>query len=173
MLLASPNKPALLSMVAADGRTDLYGKVAVYNVSGGLVTQLNLDHTVAGIYSGTWTPSDEGYYQARYEFFADVFRTVSANYEIQAEMIDVTGIKENVLRVMGLLHENSVVDQQLYDGDQNLTSARIRCYDNAVNASAASAVSPAPYLTGLQFQYQVSASYAGGLLTKYNINRVM
>lgn len=38
--------------------------------------------------------------------------------------------------------------------------------------TANTATSPLPYLTGLRFEYTVTASYAGGLLKKYVINRV-
>ena len=90
----------------------------------------------------------------------------------QGEALDVSSIRTNVLRLLGLVHENAVVDQQTYDSEQNLTSARIRVYDTAANANAAAAISPTPYLTGLKFIYEVHAEYSGGLLSKYYMTRL-
>lgn len=172
-LIATPSQPVLLGMLSGVGRTDLYGQAKIYNSSGTLVTTISVNHVAGGIYSGSWTPSTEGYYQVRYEFFTDVGRSVSAGYGIEAETIDVTALKTNVLRLLGLVHENSVIDQHTYDSSQNLTSARIRCFDSSANAAGAAAISPSSYSTGLLFSYSVSASFSGTTLTKYSINRVL
>lgn len=173
MLLATVNEAIVLSMLAADGRTDLYGQVRVYNSAGSLVNTLNMTHTAEGLYSVSHTPTTEGVFSLVYELYFDAGRTVSAGYGKEGEALDVNSFRTNILRTLGLLHQNSVVDNQLYDTDQNLTYARIRCYDTTANASAAAAISPAPYNTGKLFEYEVSASYSGGLLSKYVINKIL
>ena len=171
MLLATPTEPVVLSMMAADGRTDLYGQALIYNNVGTLVASISLVGVAGGLYAGSWTPSLEGYFQVRYEFFFDPGLAVSAGYEVQGETIDVTAFKTNILRILGLLHENSLVDLNVYDSEGNLTSSRIRTYDTPANCAMAASVSPASYNTGLIFQYTVTAQYSGGALSKYFIER--
>jgi hypothetical protein len=173
MLLATVSKSVLLSVIAADGRTDLYCRAQIIDSSGSPVTTIALPHQTLGMYGVNYTPSLEGYFNIIYQFYFDSGFTIPAGYESAAETLDVSSFRTDVLRVLGLAHENSVIDMQVYDGDENLTSARVRCYDSAVNASAASAISPTVYLTGLRFEYQVTASYSGSLLNKYNINRIL
>lgn len=172
MLLATVNEAVTLSMLAADGRTDLYGQARVYNSVGGLVATVNLSHAAEGLYQSNYTPTTEGYFQIVFQLYFDAGRTVDAGYEHQGETLDVNSFRTNILRILGLLHENAVVDQQSYDGDGNLTQARIRSYNSATNAANASAVSPASYNTGLLFTWQVDATYSSGSLVKYVITRV-
>ena len=172
MLLATVNEAVTLSMLASDGRTDLFGQARVYNSLGGLVTTINLSHVAEGVYQSNYTPTAEGYFQVVYQLYFDSGRTVDAGYEHQAETLDVNSFRTNILRILGLLHENAVVDQQSYDGDGNLTQARIRSYNSSTNASNAAAVSPATYNTGLLFTWQVDATYSSGSLVKYVITRV-
>lgn len=173
MLLGTPSETLTLSMVTADGRTDLFGRVRVYNSLGALVTSIDLSHVAEGLYTGNYTPSTEGYYSLVYELFFDAGYTVTAGYEKHGETLDVSGFRTNILRILGLVHENSVVDMQNFDQEQNLTFARVRVYDNAANASAAAAASPGAYNTGLRFHYEVHASYTNGLLNNYNMLRIV
>lgn len=164
MIAATLNEALPLQMLATDGRTDLFGQVHVYSSSGSLVSTLSLTHVAEGLYSVSWTPTLEGWFSAVFTMYFDSGHAIEAGYEHQGEQIEVSTTKTNVLRLLGLVHENSVVDQQQYDPDQNLTSARIRTYDSKANAILAG-------ITGLRFQYTVLAEYAGGLLSKYQINR--
>ena len=172
MLLATVNEAVTLSMLASDGRTDLYGQARVYNSSGGLVTTLNLTHAAEGLYQTNYTPTIEGFFNVAYQFYFDSGHTVDAGYEKQGETMDVNSFRTNILRILGLVHENSVVDQQSYDTDGNLVQARIRAYDSTANANNASAISPAAYNTGLRFTWQVDATYSLGSLVKYTITRL-
>jgi hypothetical protein len=172
MLLATVNEAVTLSILASDGRTDLFGQARVYNASGSLVSTVNLNHVAEGLYSINYTPTTEGYFNVIYQLYFDAGRTVDAGYDHQGETLDVNSFRTNILRVLGLLHENAVVDQQTYDGDGNLLTARIRSYNNSTNASNASAVSPAAYNTGLLFTWQVDAAWASGEAVKYTIVRV-
>jgi hypothetical protein len=164
VLAATLNEALPLQMLLTDGRTDLYGQVRLYNASGSLVSTLNLAHVTEGLYQVSWTPSTEGWFTAVFEMYFDAGRTVDAGYEKQGEQIEVSTTKTNILRVLGLTHENSVVDQQVYDMNGRLTSARIRSYDSKANAQAAT-------LVGLRFQYTVQAEFTGGALSKYQILR--
>lgn len=172
MLLATVNEAVTLSMLASDGRTDLFGQARVYNSVGSLVATISLTHVAEGVYSVQYTPTIEGYFNIVYQLYFDAAHTVDAGYEHQGEIMDVNSMRTNVLKLLGLVHENSVVDQQTYDVDGNLQTARVRAYATAIDASNAAAVSPSSYNTGLKFTWQVNAEYSLGLLSKYFIVRV-
>ena len=164
MIQATLNEAMPLQMLATDGREDLYGLVRIYNEAGALVTSIPLLHVAEGLYSASWTPTVEGWFTAVTELFFDSSYTVDAGYEKAGEQIEVTQTKTNILRMLGLVYDNSIVDQQVFDADENLLSARIRAYDSKANALLAG-------LTGLRFQYKVEAEYTGGKLSKYQIVR--
>jgi len=173
MLLATVNQPVLLSILAADGKVGLYARAQIYDSSGGFVTSVSLPAVSGGLYQSNYTPATEGYFSVLYQLFLDAGFTQDAGYEFQAEALDVSSFRTNILRLLGLLHENSVVDLQTYDGDGNLLTARIRAYDNATDATAAAAASPATYNTGKLFEWDVTATYTTGNLSKYDILRVL
>lgn len=68
-------------------------------------------------------------------------------------------------RMVGLLHENSVMDNTSFSSGK-LTSARVRLYDSAVNANAAGS-------TGLLYTYNITATYVtpGGNLNTYIVTK--
>lgn len=72
-------------------------------------------------------------------------------------------INDYLVKAVGLLHENSVMDQTSYSSGK-LTGARIRLYDSKANALLATN-------TGKLYEYQVAASYSGGNLTNYTVTR--
>lgn len=67
-------------------------------------------------------------------------------------------------RALGLMHENSVMDQTTFDPSNNLTSARLRLYNTKANAVAAGA-------TGLLYTYTITASYTGENVQTYTVVR--
>lgn len=162
MLSATVTEPIPLQVLAADGRQDLFARIRVYDSAGNLATSLSGTHLADGLYSATWTPSTEGFFSYIADLFFDGAFLVSAGYEKQGELIDVNSNKTNVLRLLGLAHENSVVDQQVYNSDGGLVSARIRSYDNKANAQLAA-------LTGLRFTWSVYATYFEGNVSSYKI----
>jgi len=172
MLLATVNEAVTLSVLASDGRTDLYAQARIYNSSNILISTIDLAHAAEGLYQIQHTPTTEGYFSVVYQLYSDIGRTIDAGYEHQGEALDVNSFRTNILKVLGLVHENTVVDMQVYDVDGNLLSARVRAYDSAANASAAASISPASYVTGLRFTWNVGAEYSLGLLSKYFITRV-
>lgn len=72
-------------------------------------------------------------------------------------------INDYLVKAVGLLHENSVMDQTSYSSGK-LTGARIRLYDSKANALLATN-------TGKLYEYQVAATYVGGNLTTYTVTR--
>lgn len=164
MISATLNEPAPLQVLAADGRQDLYARAKIYDTAGTWIASVPLPHLQDGLYGATWIPVIEGFFTAVYQLFFDADYLADAGYSRQGETIEVTETKTNILRLLGLVHENSIVDQQMWDSQGNLTSARVRSYDTKANAIAAG-------ITGLRFIYSVNAQYSGGLLNKYEILR--
>lgn len=87
---------------------------------------------------------------------SDTFDAVST---IPASLSALTTL---VGRSLGLMHENSVLDQTAFDGQNNLTTARLRTYNSKANAEAAGA-------TGLQSTYVISATYSGKNVQTYTV----
>lgn len=79
---------------------------------------------------------------------------IVANEEVDTFTLMVRGI--------GLMHENSVLDNTTYNTDNRLTSGRMRIYDSRANALAAGA-------TGLVATYTITATYSGLSLTNYTV----
>jgi hypothetical protein len=71
---------------------------------------------------------------------------------VSAVSTAVDDVAEQMGRALGLLDENTVRDQVVFTGD-DVTAARIRIYDSAVNAAAAGA-------TGLIATYAAAYTYA-------------
>lgn len=69
-----------------------------------------------------------------------------------------------VQRALGLMHENSVLDNTSYDSRNNLIAGRLRVYNRRDNAIAQGDV-------GLIATYAISATYTGGNLTRYLVTR--
>lgn len=68
----------------------------------------------------------------------------------------ISGVNTTLVHVLGLLKLNSLLDNQVYDGDGHLTSARLRIWDSAAHCTAAGG-------TGLLFTHTITATYSGGL----------
>lgn len=73
-----------------------------------------------------------------------------------------TSLGAQLTRALGLMHENSVMDQTTFDGSNNLTSGRLRIYNSKANALAAG-------LTGLLNTYTITASYIGENVQTYTV----
>lgn len=76
---------------------------------------------------------------------------------------------EGVARLLGLTHENSMIDNVVTTGG-NMTAARIRVFDDAAALGAASA-GAADDADGETQRYLVTAAYSGSDLTSYQIVR--
>jgi hypothetical protein len=168
LLRATLNEPVPLQALANDGNTGLFVRVTVLSPTLVVVATLYPLHIVKGLYSVNWTPTTEGYYSAIYEFFTDPgYTTVAYDYPQQGETVEVNSDKTNILRLLALEHENTVLDQQVYDGARRLLSSRLRGYNSAVNAQAAG-------VTGLLFEWHILATYDGqGRNNLFRIDRVL
>jgi hypothetical protein len=151
---ATVNEPVPLCVVLADGVTTLFARAFVYNGSS-LLTTVDLPHITNGMYQAEYTPTEEEYLTVLYKVYTDSGYTTLGLYGTEVETIEVNSLKTNVLRILGLLHQNSVIDQEVYNVDGNMVSSRIRSYDSAANATAAGS-------TGLLFTWQVSVTYTIG-----------
>lgn len=165
-LRATLNEPVPLQALASDGRTDLYVRVTILDPAFSTIATLYPVHITKGLYSVNWTPVAEGYYSAIYEFFTDAgYSTVALDYPNGGESIEVSSDKTNILRLLGLNHENAVLDQQTYDGARRLLSARLRAYNSKANAEAAG-------VTGLLFEWRIVTAYdAQNRATLFRIDR--
>lgn len=116
-----------------------------------------------GEYRVEWTPPFGIF--GRYE----IQILINYNKEIWHGEYQVVGSSDD--RIAGLLHENSIVDNQVYDSLTQLTAARLRVFDRAANVPATSGGNET---TGLKYQYEIEAEYDGlNKLTKYILKRVL
>lgn len=77
---------------------------------------------------------------------------------------------QTLLRILGLLHENSIVDNQQYDENNQLNSARLRVFDSVGNLPSSPGGNET---TGLLFEYTITADFESlGILKEYKIARV-
>lgn len=84
---------------------------------------------------------------------------------------DLTTILAQNNRILGLLHNNALLDNQTYDSEGQLLTARLRIFDNASNVPNAPGGSET---TGLLFEYEIEATYAGAnQATKYTMRQVL
>ncbi len=74
----------------------------------------------------------------------------------------LAAINPKLDRALGLMHENSYLDQTIFDGSNNMTSGRFRIYDSKANALAAG-------VTGLVATYTITASYVGENVQTYSV----
>ncbi len=116
-----------------------------------------------GEYKVTWTPPAGVY--GRYEI--QVF--IDYNKQIWHGEYQVVGSGQD--RILGLLHENAIVDNQTYDASAQLLSARVRVFDSAANVPSTPGGSET---VGLKYEYQIEAEYAGlNQVTKYVLKRIL
>jgi hypothetical protein len=160
---ATLNEPVPLQVLAADGRSDLFARARIH-LDGAFLVEVPLPYMADGVYAVNYTPDHVGYHSIVYQLFMDAGFAVPAPYDSEAEVLDVSEDQTDLRRIMGMLHENAVYDQQVYDGARNLTAGRVRCYRDK---TAALAQDPA----GLLFTYQLTAAYTNGNLSFYRITR--
>jgi hypothetical protein len=88
--------------------------------------------------------------------------------EITAPLAQMTA---DLARVLGLLHQNAILDNQTYDTLGQLTSARLRVFDSAANVP----INPGGSETvGLTQQYGIEATYAGlNVVRRFSLKKVL
>lgn len=94
---------------------------------------------------------------------APVGANISADLaSVKGDSSSLPGMATQLTRALGLMHENSVIDQTVFDGSNNLTAARMRTYDSKAHAIVAG-------LTGLVATYTITATYVGSNVSTYNV----
>jgi hypothetical protein len=84
---------------------------------------------------------------------------------------EVSLLSVDLSRVLGLLHQNAILDNQTYDGQNQLTSARLRVFDSAANVPTTPGGSET---VGLLHEYSIESEWAGiGAATKFLLKRVL
>jgi hypothetical protein len=111
-------------------------------------------HSISGHVS-TFSPADNAGIAA--------IKAKTDNLPVDTNAV-LTGIAGQMTRALGMLHENSVLDQTSFDTNNNMTAARLRLYDSKAHAQAAGA-------TGLIAQYAIVATYTGSILNNYTVTR--
>ena len=165
LLRATLNEAAPLHVQASNGQVDLFARVKIYDIAGTLVDTVSLPHITEGLYGATKTFTTEGFFTAAYQFFVDSgFVTPEQNFDIEVETIEANSDKLNILRILGLTHDNVHIDQHVYDANNNLTDARVRHYQTKTQALAGGA-------TGLLNTWTVNAIYSGTQLQTYTVVR--
>lgn len=157
MLRGTPGEPIPLQVLLPDGQEDLFVRATILPATGTWLSapdplEVPLTHQTMGLYTATWTPALEGFYSVVYDVFYDEEFSLPAGYDRDGEQVDVNSDKIHIMRLLGLQHENSVVDQQVFSASGRLLSARIRAYDSAVNAAAASNI-------GIRYVWTLQATY--------------
>jgi len=85
--------------------------------------------------------------------------------------VEVHTVVDDLARVLGLLHQNAIVDRQEYDSNGQLTYARVRVFDSALHVPTEPDGDEA---LGLIQKYEVTASWAGaGITTNYSLKRLL
>lgn len=70
----------------------------------------------------------------------------------------LTLLQADLARVLGLLHRNAILDNQTYDAQGQLTSARLRVFDSSTNVPSTPGGSET---VGKLHEYQIEAEYDG------------
>src|SRR6267154_1660360 len=89
--------------------------------------------------------------------------SVSADIaSIKSDSTNLPGMAVQLTRALGLMHENTVIDNTVFDGSNNLTAARMRLYNSKANALLAGG-------GGLVATYTVTATYTGSNIQTYTV----
>jgi len=106
----------------------------IYDPSGSNVTSSvspSFTELGDGNYKLTFTPDENGVWYANVT--NATYFPWGKNDDIYVDEADLTSVYEIVRRTLGLVHHNMYIDQAIYDDFGNMTSARVRLYDEAAN----------------------------------------
>jgi hypothetical protein len=155
-----------LSLVIDDGNTAQYPRAEIYLPNGATpVDQVTLPHRNKGRYEQSWIPTLVGIYVVHYVTYTDIGHTnPSSTYSRELDQLFVTQSSQDdllaiLVRILGLTHENALIDQTEFDDCDQLISSRVRIYDSKANTDAAAIGGPGT--TGLIATYQVLVTYEG------------
>jgi hypothetical protein len=174
---------APLTLVLEDGDTGYFPQVNIYQPSNATpISTINLPHTAEGMYEGSYTPSGVGILKAVYTIYEDASHTIPASkYSKELDQIVtsqpennvsiISEILEKVTRILGMVQENVFIDNTVFDECSQLTGSRIRIFDSASTAGAAT--DGGTETNGLIATYQVMVEYeAPGKMKTYRVVRL-
>lgn len=94
---------------------------------------------------------------------APVGASVSADVAaVKGDTSSIPAMAVQLTRALGLMHENAVIDNTVFDGSNNLTAARMRLYNSKANALLAGG-------GGLVATYTITATYTGSNIQTYTV----
>jgi len=118
---------------------------------------VTISETVTGNYRATFTPNSVGIW---YLVVYSTYFPWGKGDTIQVYNNDFDSLSDIIIRTLGLVQENHYIDNTIYDDDDNLTSCRIRLYDDSTKVGTASNVIAT---------YLVTAGYTDNLLDYYKV----
>ncbi len=168
-----------LSLLLEGGEEDLYPQATMYTPSGTSYTY-SLTHFDLGRYVGTAPSSDvvdAGLYRVVYIVYSDAAHTTLSDDYWRSEDSylvsnnDIDAVATLISRILGLVHENIIMDNTSYDNCNQLVSARLRAYNSASNVP----ISPGGSETsGLVASYHITSSYSNtpGRMRSYRVTKL-
>ncbi len=152
---ATVNVAYPLRQLIADGSEDLYPRARLYDQDDTLLATVPLVHVAEGMYGADYTFTDEGHVFVIVTVYTDAGFTTPGDYDKEADEIEVTAtipaaildalledhlvadsVGESLTLMRGLLQQNFVLDQPVYNAAGLLTSSRIRIFPTAADATA-------------------------------------
>ena len=127
----------------------------IYNGSNVSFTELGDGH-----YYASFTPNKVGNWML--VVYHSTYFSWGKSNSIQVFNNDFDSISTILTRILGLTQENYFVDNTIYDTEGNMTSSRIRIYDDSVSVGSGS---------NIMATYSVSASYIGNQMDKYSVTK--
>lgn len=115
----------------------------------------------SGEYRIAYTPDIIGYWKV------EIFNVYNSEYwisEVDVGDATLSTLYADMQRVLGLLHRNALLDNQIYDGEGRLTGARLRVFADKSNVPATPGGSET---TGLLHRYTIEAAYDATGAVKY------
>ena len=145
--MPSPGSAYPLQVLASDGRTDLYARAYVYDAAGVRTETVVLPHIENGLYGSPYPFSSAGVFSIVYRLFLDSGATEPADYDPEAETVEVdvpledqildailnehlvkNTVGEAVAIIRGLVQHNFRLDQTVYNPKGLLVSGRIQIF---------------------------------------------
>jgi hypothetical protein len=166
-----------IAMILEDGNESQFPQAEIYNGGSFPLSVLNLVHKGRGRYEANWTPPIAGVFAAIFIVYSDSAHTIeNIVYTREIEQIfatasNVDDLAAKIARVLGLLHENSYIDNTTFDAFGQLLTCRIRLFDSKAHVELAT--DGGTETLGLIATYSMEADYeAAGRLKTYRYKRV-
>jgi hypothetical protein len=165
-------------MILEDGNETQYPRALVYAAGGAApLATIDLPHLHLGRYEADWTPSTAGVFSVVFVTYADSGHTVeNVTYTRAVDQVFVTqsdmdDLAAQIVRILGLVHENVFIDNTVHDAFGSLVAGRIRIFDSKANVELAT--DGGSETTGLVATYEIETSYeAQCRMGSYRVKKV-